>query len=959
MTLSVPGGPANPLAVLHQRLEEHFLRLRGLRSDATPPRPVFALEHGLSEGELALLRAEVVTATARRGVLPRDAWLPLIVYAAEIGYEFCGDEYWHTFEARTPGWSDRGDPAHQYIRNRYRDFRDRFGGAEPSGAWADHFSIICWPITHAVLPTDLQRHLARLLFEFRRSLTAQTLNDPDELGRRLAARAWHASARFQNFAQNTRMLGQVASALLVGEEEDSPYLLPSTLTRIVDDLSKEREARRWLEDAKVSASRVRTRGFRTSAPTQRERSDSSRREFVASTDPDLLIREGADGWSLYMELPDLVVLSERLPIVSEELARLRPRVEGVTRRFARGHLLHAGQHVRVDMWPRRDRPLIQLENGSDVVNALLAEQCIISAGPRWLFRVRTTSFGSEVRGRFVRPGHQYVLFSESPCVELPTWASRARAATDGIHAYALSVPSELSDADLAAIGHIGIGAAMDVEVRPVGFVPAAWDGEGTAEWLEGEDPVIAIRSTRSVSQCIFTLDDVPVLTPWPNDSDEILIRLRDLSSGTHQLRASLLPEAADTPVAEGALDVIVRSPHTRPPTGTPREGLMILASPASPTLGEIWDGQAGVQILSPPDTRARVTLALADRLTRPLVTRTFNLRLPVNRARWAEVFFQQFRRVEEVHRTYEQAESCAITVMAPSLGSVSLRSERAFVPLRWAFGRDREGPYIYLVDNTDSVQLEVSRFEFTRPADGIPVSVAESERLRWPGGGLVTAIAGEIRSAVILPPYVRTFADMRTARPQLPDLSRSAADVLRMIELAELWATAALPADPFAAARRRVVLREIAGGLAGLIGGPRWATTEAGRPGAESIDLKSMREAIGDGAYQRRLANALRIAIPALQSGDTPSRVVRFAALLGENARQAGVTGADRHLAELLLRLATDPSTLLNWPLADLDAFLHMTLTSPVLLRAARFVVLATETGIDDGSSTYPGWIWQ
>jgi hypothetical protein len=881
------------------------------------------------------------------------------VYAAEIGYEFSGDEYWHTFEARTPGWSDLGDWARQYTRNKFRAFRDRFGGAEPSGPWARHFSIICWPITHAVLPTDLQRHLARLLFDFRRSLTAKTLSDPDELGRRLAARAWHASARFQNFAQNTSLLGQVAAALLAGEGEDSPYLLHSTLTRIVDDLSKEREARRWLEDAKFTARSVRTRGFRSTSPSHRERSDGSRREFVASTDPDLLVREGTEGWALYMELPDLVALSERLPIISEDLARLRPRIDGVTRRFAQGHLLHAGQQVRVNVWPRRDRPLIQLENGSPVVNALLADQCIMSAGPRWLFRVRTRSFGSEVRGKFVRPGHEYILLSESPCGGLPTWASPTRSATDGVHAYVLNVPSELSDADLASIRQIGIGAVMDVEVRPAGFVPAGWDGEGTAEWLEGEDPVIAIRSTRSVSQCIFTLDDLPVLRPWPEDTNEILIRLSELSSGTHQLRVSLLPEATDTPVAEGALDIIIRSPHTRPPTGTPREGLMILASPASPTLGEIWDGHAGVQVIGPTDTRARVTLALADRLTRPLVTRTLTLALPVDGARWAEVFSRQFRRVEEVHRTYEQAESCDITVTAPSLGTVSIRSERAFAPLRWAFGRDRDGPYIYLVDNTDGLRLEVTRYEFSHPAYGIPVPVAERLQLRWPDGGLVSVTAGEIRAAVILPPHVRTFADIPTARPRLPGLSRSTAGVLRLIELADLWATAALPADPFASARRLVVLREIAYALAALIGGPRWATSEDGCLGVESIDLQSLRGAIGDGVYQRRLADALRRAVPEFQAGDGPSRMALFAAVLGEHARPAGVTGADRSLAEFLLRLATDPATLLTWPTNALYELLGLTLTSPVLLRAARFVVLATTTDDEDSGLTYAGWPWQ
>lgn len=95
------------------------------------------------------------------------------------------------------------------------------GSAEPTptGPWADWFTIICWPITHAVLPTDLQRHLARLLFDFRRLLTADLLSNPDDLGLRLAAYAmkWfiHGSRR----SLRTRLLGQVAAALLTGSGE--------------------------------------------------------------------------------------------------------------------------------------------------------------------------------------------------------------------------------------------------------------------------------------------------------------------------------------------------------------------------------------------------------------------------------------------------------------------------------------------------------------------------------------------------------------------------------------------------------------------------------------------------------------------------------------------------------------------------------------------------------------------
>lgn len=950
--------PVSGLSLLHTRLEAHFDLLRSNRDAQTGGSPVFALEHGLSEGELALLRAEVCAA-AQRGDLRRQEWLPFVVYAAEIGYEYCGDEYWQTFEARTPRWADLGDPGRQYIRSRFTQFKERFGGAQPTGPWARHFSIICWPITHAVLPTDLQRHLARLLFEYRRSLTAEALLDPVDLGRRLAARAWHASSRFQNFAQNTSLLGQVAAALLTGDDEESPYLLQSTLARIADDLSKKREARRWLEDAKFTARRVRTRGFR--APERPSGKDSSQkgRTFVASTDPTLLVREGPKGWAVFVELPDLAGLAERLPMMRDELAQLRPRIEGVNRRFAMGHLVHPGQQVRVDQWPDRRRPLVQLENGSAAVNAMLADQCLLSPGPRWLFRIRERALGSEIRGKFVRPGHHYLLLSEVEPTKRPVWARPVVAATADVHALWLDPPDQLGPEDLAALEELGIGSVSDVEVRPVGFVPAAWDGEGTAEWLEGEAPLIAISTTSAVAQCIFMLDGEPHLVPWPDGASEVFVRLHDLVCGTHQLNVSLLPADADAPVAEGSLDVLIRPAHTRPPSGTPREALMILASPASPNLDELWDGQAALQILGGRDRRSRLTLALADRLMRPLVTKQMTVTLPIDQTRWAELFSRQFRRVDDVHRSYEQAESCVVTVASAELGSVSLRCERAFAPLRWAFDRDRDGPLLKLIDNTDGVPVGVRRYEFTRPAEGVVESVTPRSAVRWPVGGLFVASAGSTRAAVVLPAHVRDFADLRAAAPVLPRWTRSIADVQRAIDLSHLWGTASLPADPFAAVRRLEVLRAIASEIAGLVGGPRWAKGEWDHVRSAVGAVDSLAELIGDAPYQRSLAAALRDAFPALQVLEAPKRAAEFSSLLSQYARPAGVTFEDHRLGEFLLKLASSPASLVGWPAEELRTYLNLTLSSPVLLRAARFVVIATATEDEDAGSTYSGWIWE
>jgi hypothetical protein len=145
--------------------------------------------------------------------------LPWIVYAAEIGYRYEGDEYWQTFEAETPGWLEFGHRS--WIRDRFMDFSNRFGGAKPTGPWAEWFTNICWPITHAILPQYLQRQMAEILFELRHAFTANVFESPDALGRLIAAGSVNATSRFQILAQDTLLVGQIAAALLIQPGRDS------------------------------------------------------------------------------------------------------------------------------------------------------------------------------------------------------------------------------------------------------------------------------------------------------------------------------------------------------------------------------------------------------------------------------------------------------------------------------------------------------------------------------------------------------------------------------------------------------------------------------------------------------------------------------------------------------------------------------------------------------------------
>lgn len=199
---------AVPLDQWQDRMERHFAALAERR--AASGFPIFALEHGLDDGELEEI-AEQLRARLNTGLRLAPHWLLWTIYAAERGYAYEGGEYWQSFEDVTPGWDSR---------DRYRvtawfsKFQSTYNGVVPSGPWASHFSIIAWPITHAVLPRYLQQQFARTLYDLRFTLARLTTIEPAVIGRLIASNVYYASTRFEQFLQQEELVGRIVLALL-------------------------------------------------------------------------------------------------------------------------------------------------------------------------------------------------------------------------------------------------------------------------------------------------------------------------------------------------------------------------------------------------------------------------------------------------------------------------------------------------------------------------------------------------------------------------------------------------------------------------------------------------------------------------------------------------------------------------------------------------------------------------
>jgi hypothetical protein len=944
------------LDALHRSLSDHFAALRETRLHQAASAPVFALEHGLDSREVGELEV-LVRASIAAGYVPRKTWLPLVVYAAEVGYSYSGDEYWQTFASSTPGWAAHGDRS--LIRARFQRFAQEFSGAKPQGAWAKHFSIIAWPITHAVLPRDLQRQLAHLLFEFRRSLNSNLLADPSALGQALATRASHASDRFRIFTENTELLGRVSTALLLGEEHPDGLLLPATLSRIASDLSAEHASRTWLDGARSRASAVLAKGFVRGGVSSRPA--QSRGPLPVTGDPRLELRREDAGWRAVLELPDFSALGVRLNELATELRVARASVQGVGGApLARGRLLYGGQTLSLGEWPDPKAPLVSVVGGSNAINALLADQSVFPPGPPWLFKFTERGSAREIRGKHVRPGEQYLVVA--PALfggSVPAWASQETMATSGFAAYRVVVPSLVTDLDVEALRSFGLGTVADVEIRPVGVVPADWDRQGRATWLEGEVPIVALASTLEIRQATITIDDASTVMPWP-DSGDLYVALGELSPGTHRLGVVL--HGATGVVADETAEILIRQAHVAVDSGGQREGLRLFTSPVAPTLDELWDGLADLEVAGPEGLKALLSFALRKRGGKELASRSFDITLPVTAHLWRARFNTELGKRKEFVDCYDDAEAGDVTVSHPDLGRVALRAERAFVPMRWAHGADKDGAFARLIDHTADGSPGIVTFSFERPDRGADAALDEHGKIRLPEGGLVLARTSNSAVSVILPRQVHGLRDLGLEVEYGP-IAKSLAGMGGVLRCAYHWRSAAVSPKNAAIDNhfRDLVLARVATQLAISICGGTWGSLERSIENGKKPPRSRLQDAVGQARYQRAIAVGLLAKSSELPDSTPAALAEAFTEVVGRHygAARESSGSAGLALGEFVLRVATDPGSVWRPDIPDFDAKLQLLLESPVLLRSARFFTLVRREKTDPERQGPLGvWAW-
>lgn len=985
---------SNDLWHWNRRIEDHFDALARQRKDV----PVFALEHGLDSAELSVL-SDMLRAQIR--VAPPSLAHALVwtVYATEIGYGYAGDEYWETFKEKTPGWTKHGE--REWIRQAFVTFQKRFSGAKPSGPWAGNFGIIAWPITHAILPRDLQQQLARVLYDLRHSFSAELFDEPRRLGDFIAARSGTTSKRFQNLVQAPALVGQIAAALLLNGKEGFKTLLhPMTLKRIGEDLDREQRGRVWLLEARRAAvERAKIRGLTTgrSSTAPINRLDEARAEVAKlGIEPRLVLRPlEVDGlrWEVSLEIPDLSHLLLRFPQARDVLTDSRCTVAGAAGRpLARGRCLHGPQRVALSRWPRTDEILLKFERPEPQLEYLLRAECLLRPGTSWLFKIASDGIAYESRGMRVRAGSRYILVSNTP-IARSALARSVGLACQGMHAVVLNVPTALTQEWEQTLRQLQLTQAKSIEVWPAGLAAAIWDGEGYGEWLTPETPVLAVRSDHAIDELIITREGGQSLSFPLSDTppgEPVFIELPPLPVGLHKFSVVVRSGGGAKAEVRGDLDVFMRVREARSwaQDVTTHGPLDVEVNPATPSLEQLWEGKASVIVRGPAGRQLRCSVRMFTRSGEgPSFERQLPpLKLPLSSEGWARHFEANLKEKKDAQRAYDDAQVCEAEFSADELGTFTLRCEREFTPLRWSVRRDAAGYVARLHNDAGAGAPVVERYTFELPTIGERLPLA-SEHKAPHIGGLYVATLGGYKATIIVPPTVKDFTDLR-CEPEVQSTRRAPDTVAELLASAQLWGNARVSGDIIAGSRQRAVVRSLMARIWLLIGGGAWGQLEDEFSKGD-VGLKPLRREIlprwspsaqlsyaisPDQIFPHHELEGLANA-PLHKRGDAFVELIGWLQDIPADGEQRGTTVRSGHragptvrrpqpskwLAEFALRTASDPTTVLAWAGKDADGGIKWLLDAPTIARAARFLVLAVDNqrkSLTSANELYAGWGW-
>lgn len=885
------------LDTLQRMLERRFEQLSGERA---ADRRMFALEHDVAIDMQAL--AAELSKQLRYGKPDASYWLVWVVFATEIGYSYAGAEYWQTFGDRLPAWKQYADNNRNrsQIRVWFRQFALKYRGVRPAGTWAQQFSIIAWPITHAVLPQDLQYHFAKSLHTHRYRLAAE--NDPVNIGRIIHAHSSLTSSRFREFSEQEELVGRIALALL-GVESDEPPLSPATTKRIADDLERTQAAKDFLREAR-DVRRIRGVSRKPQGARGPQHAPSPRFNLT----PTLLLSKEHEAWRVGVLIPSLAPLASEIAEIRQFLKATKVQLQGGAGTWQPAQVLTRPTKLHMlQQWPK-DGVVLKFKDPYPVLEHLLNQDGILSKGPLWVCKIGSDGLARQVRQNLVRPGNKYiVLASTGHSFPRSSVLTPINVKCAGMVGVGLDLPTHIPADTRHVLCTLGLRLATTVRVWPAGIPAMSWDGDGHSEWLTTDKPCFGIEVDHDVDAVEVVLNGIARLTIPRNGAEgPSWVQLPNLPSGQHTLSVEVKTSEKSQAVRSGTRGEVlleVRDPLGMEETFNQRGGLMAIPSPVDATLEDLEQGRLTLELFGPRAREVKVRLEMPG--SEGIDGGIGRFDLPVT---LTDLYARMRSDAQEVLGV---SSTCQLIVDAEEIGSFVFPLERVSRAVRWLPKRSKQSFSLRLIDEAGLGEHAICQMA---PLDAPSTpellnyeSCLDGIEVQPPGGLYVVAGKGRMDAVLVsLPTQQRLsgFASLRGFDTKLDKFASTASSLKDDVQLLKLWSKARV-VGPLGSVRQKKMIRVMGDALTRLVCGAAWSQAEASfdnstRNNEAIADLGDRTTAIH---AHRSFAAKLRISHHEVVN----MSAVEVVAWLLPIASAFGVC-SDKRTVELALRYFTDPA---------------------------------------------------
>lgn len=830
------------LTAFEARLNDHFSQLSS--SKRAFGQPVFALEHGLNSEEVKELCNELDKSLYATKGMSASTWLSWVVHGAEHGYQFDGQEYWHSFARLTPSWAQHG--SRRTLREWYGTFASKFCGVRPSGAWGKRYNHIAWPITNALLPRDLQVQLAQSIYNARYSLSRLAVLTPEGIGKFIAQNSGDASSRYGFFLLQHDLVGRIVQALLQEEDAQQNLFHQPTLSRVIADLNSRGNARAWLKDARKIYNRLQFQ-LPVHQSTFSLWGNPSSEEQAAESDelklhgilikPEMAMRRGPSGkWKFTLRIPSFQSLTNFHPEYKDHLSKVKFTVPAYGRSMFPGEDLLSGRTIEksIQTWPAERSCLLSFSQSHPHFDRIVTQECQLMPATLWVFRRREDGSGTYVAGQKVRAGESYVVVSRNAAL-LEGLGQSVEIECQGVVAVNLDLDVVVSDATKQRLGRAGIGFLATLRIEPAGLLPRQWHADGSCEWLHTETPCLAISKDHNFNAYQFSVDGgkiqrfpVPDSKPGP-----VYFMIEGLTVGNHDVAVAtsvLVPNSAGAiyhTVRSFNLNVFIRPPTPWSPGKLDLPAMLVDIDPPQPTIDDFLNKRLDVRAEGDQARTAICSLVFIDALGEAISSNEI-LRhaLPITLEDWRHGLALFLAKPTD-EQTYLAAAGGYIKIDAGDIGEHRIPLLHEPKPLRWVQSTTKLATVLRLVDDGEDRPPTVERRAFSHPLNSIEL---DEEQARFgidvsTVDGIFVTNGAEQRQAVIATTDRKGNGfDWLGANIDKYAL-RSVRDPNQLIDAYALWKQAR-PSSPISQIKQAAVCAHIHRHLLAVLCGVPWMKRE-------------------------------------------------------------------------------------------------------------------------------------